>query len=525
MDDTPERMDADEVVFTHGPVPPGEPTTPVEEAVKADALEGVYHGMTLPNEEDVPDGAPGCQRCEVLPAPIRGPGTLELRLPHTYSLGKVLEFLTHSPWEHGEHEGTISIHIPPGSLAPLLAPILDRLSSTEQRDARAHFRPDGALPQAEDRFEIEALPAFAVKARSEWLLDILRSERLYSVFQPIVSCADPAVVHGHECLMRAEVEGGPVSPGLMLDLADGAGLLFQLDLAARRSAIVSAAGHALADKVFINFTPNAIYAPHSCLNSTVRMVDELRLGRGQVVFEVIESERLPDLKHLRRIVDFYREQGFGVALDDVGAGYSSLSALLELRPDYVKIDRALIDKVDEQPDKALVAGKLLEAAQGLGLRTIAEGIERREEWEWARAHGADFAQGYLFARPAARARLALSQERGLFGGRGKLVREEAVKLGSTSRRARGPFRQRAGQWADVARQRLFGGGDDLGADNFGAPGRAREVRQREGKHDTGRGTSAAPARTGCAPPGGGTGRRSRARGAPPRPPGCGPAGR
>lgn len=277
---------------------------------------------------------------------------------------------------------------------------MDRLSSTERRDTRAHFQPDDALPQAGARFEIESLPDFAAKARSEWLLDILRGGRLYSVFQPIVSCADPSVVHGHECLMRAEVEGSAVSPGLMLDLATGAGLLFQLDLAARRSAIVSAAAHALPAKIFINFTPNAIYSPHSCLNSTVRMVDELGLRREQVVFEIIESERLPEMALMQRIVGYYRDNGFGVALDDVGAGYSSLSALLELRPDYVKIDRALIDGVDCEPGKALVARKLLETAQGLGLQTIAEGIERREEWEWAREHGADFVQGYLFARPA-----------------------------------------------------------------------------------------------------------------------------
>ena len=347
-----------------------------------------------------PKGHRAAQRCEVLPTPLRGPGMVELRLPHTYSLGKILEFLTQSRWEHQEREGMISVRVGAGSLAPLLAPIMDRLSSTEQRDTRAHFQPDGLPMQSGDRFEIESLPDFAAKARSDWLLDILRGGRLYSAFQPILSCLDPSIVHGHECLMRAEVEGSAVSPGLMLDLADGAGLLFQLDLAARRSSVVSAAKYALPAKVFINFTPNAIYSPHSCLNSTVRMVDELGLERGRVVFEIIESEHLPEMAHMQRIVGYYRDNGFGVALDDVGAGYSSLSALLELRPDYVKIDRALLDCVDREKDKAFVARKLIETAQGLGLQTVAEGIERREEWEWARENGADFVQGYLFARPA-----------------------------------------------------------------------------------------------------------------------------
>jgi len=400
MGGLPERKNADEIVYTHGPVPEAAPSTPAEELVKADALEGVYHGMTLPNIEDVPEGTPGCQRCEVLPVPMRGPGMLELRLPHTYSLGKALEILTQGRWKHQEQDGTVRVRIESGSLAPLLAPIIAQFSSTEQRDTRARFQPDGVLMQAGERFEIESLPDFAAKARSEWLLDILRGQRLYSVFQPILECADPSVLHGHECLMRAEVEGSAVSPGLMLDLADGAGLLFQLDLAARRSAVVSAAEYLLPARVFINFTPNAIYSPHLCLNSTVRMVDELQIERGRVIFEIIESEHLPEMALMQRIVGYYRDNGFGVALDDVGAGYSSPSALLELRPDYVKIDRALLDGVDRDAGKSLVASKLLETAQGLGLKTIAEGIERREEWEWAREHGADFVQGYFFARPA-----------------------------------------------------------------------------------------------------------------------------
>ena len=395
-----DELCADQIAFKNGP-PPAFADTPEREKDRAVALEGVSHGVTLPNEEDVIVGRPGCQHCEVLPLPLRGPGTVHLRLPHTHSLGKALAFLAESPWRHTEDAGTLSVFVAQGSLAPLLAPLLDRLTSTEQRDTRAIFQPDGHLTQATDYFPIDSLPVFAARARAAWLLDVLRGKRLRSVFQPIMDISgDVPGVHGYECLMRADVDGEVVGAGPILDLARGAGLIFQLDLAARRAALTGAAAQRVEQRVFVNFSPNAIYDPYSCLDSTVRLVDELGLRRDRVVFEIIEGERLPEMKLLKRIVGFYREQGFGVALDDVGSGYASLSVLAELQPDYAKLDRGLLQGVHADPSRAFVAGKLLETIQGLGIKCVAEGIETQEEFAWAQEHGADYFQGYLFARPA-----------------------------------------------------------------------------------------------------------------------------
>ena len=350
-------------------------------------------------------GAPGCQHCEVTPAPIREPGVLRLQFPHTHTLGKVLSFLTESMWKFNEQNGIVSVDIREGSLAPLLSPVMALMSSVEQRDSKATFQPEGEIAPEIKYFKIDALPDFAAKARSEWLLDILREKRLYSVFQPIVQCSNGECeadeIYGYECLMRASVNGKPVAPGAMIEMARGAGLLFQLDLAARRSAITGAAAHRIKEKIFVNFTPNSIYNPYSCLESTVRMIDELGFPHEQIVFEIIESERLPEMKLLKKIVGFYREHGFGVALDDVGAGFSSLSVLVALRPDFVKLDMGLIRGVHQDPGKALVARKLLETAQELEMKTIAEGVETAEELAWVQQHGADFVQGYFFARPAA----------------------------------------------------------------------------------------------------------------------------
>ncbi|MES2464132.1 MAG: EAL domain-containing protein [Armatimonadota bacterium] len=406
-DTSAEVVSATETVYRNG-LPPIQSYADIPSFghKKACALEGIAHAITLPKEEDVSVGTPGCQRCEVLPLPITDqPGILTLRFPHTHTLGKILEFLAGSAYRYEEHDGNLRIHVQAGGIIPLMTPVLERLSSAEQRDTRAYFQPDRyqrSLNYTASHFEIKSLPDFANRLSNEWLLRLLREERFYSVFQPILD-GNTAKVFGYECLLRGRGEKGlTVPPDLMLKIAHSADLLFQFDLAARRTAIQSAAEHGIAQdhKIFINFVPSAIYNPKTCLDSTVRLVDELGIKRSQVVFEIIESERLPELPHLRRIVDYYRAQGFGVALDDVGAGFSSLSALAALRPDYVKIDRSLLQGVHKDTGRAIIARKLLEIVQELEILSVAEGIETEEEFAWAKEHGADYVQGYLFARPA-----------------------------------------------------------------------------------------------------------------------------
>lgn len=387
------------------PPPLEERGNPEYERERADAYEGAAHGIILPNEEDIVAGTPGCQRCEVLPEPIADlAGRLQIRFPYTPTLGRILHFLADSSYKHQENEGTLTIRVVEGCLSPLLSDIMERMVFHEQRDTKVRFEPDGHLPQAADLFEAESLPDFAARVRAVWLIRLLREKRFFSVFQPIVGCGvSSQSIFGYECLLRGKGKSGEVvSPAPMLDMARSAGLLFQLDLAARRSAVLSAAEHNIASnyKVFINFTPSAIYNPRTCLDSTLRLIDELGITREQVVFEIIESEWLPEMAHMRRLVDYYRAQRFGVALDDVGAGFSSLSVLAALKPDYVKLDQSLLRDVDANAGNALIAGKLLEIVKELGLRSIVEGIETESEYAWAQEHGADYVQGYLFARPA-----------------------------------------------------------------------------------------------------------------------------
>lgn len=344
--------------------------------------------------------SPGCRRCEVLPAPISGPGTLHLRFPLGHSLGKILTLARTSGWEYSQQGELLSIVIAAPDLTPTILPLCKNLTSTELEDVRVLYQAEGELLQWQNGFEVDSLRTFAARSQSGWLLSLLDEKRLNTWFQPIVECADPTQVFAYECLMRGEENGALVFPDRILNVARGAGLLFQLDRAARVASIQNAAKFDLKTKIFINFTPTSIYDPINCLQTTVKAVDECHLKREQVVFEVIESEHVDDSDFLRGILDFYREQGFGVALDDVGSGYSSLNLLSRIRPDYIKLDRELLTGVHADNYKGLIAAKLLEVARELNIPTIAEGVETAEEFYWLRDHGATYVQGYLFARPA-----------------------------------------------------------------------------------------------------------------------------
>lgn len=165
------------------------------------------------------------------------------------------------------------------------------------------------------------------------------------------------------------------------------------------TAIRSAAPLCGSAKIFVNFNPTTIYKPEYCLASTMAALEEQGLTQSDVVFEVVESDRIADVDHLRSILGFYRDRGFEVALDDLGAGYNSLTSLNDLRPDYMKLDMDLCRGVNLDPYRATIAKNLIVLARDLGIATIAEGIETEDEAIWFTNAGIDYIQGFYFARP------------------------------------------------------------------------------------------------------------------------------
>ena len=343
-----------------------------------------------------------CSRCEALPEVSPQEGMLYISPPLAHTRGTLRRLLLKSELPFNDPlEGILAVEVTPQGLRDLGDLFFHGLSEAEMRDSRALLVEREVAPGLAELSRMENLASLVARVRGEWLLGILREERLTVHFQPIVPARSPEDVFAYECLLRGVGgDDATISPGPMFDVARNAGLLFNLDRAARLKAIVEAERQGVSDTVFVNFNPSSIYDPVYCLRSTMNAIKDSPFAPEDIVFEIVESDETHDDEQLAKILDHYREAGFRVALDDLGAGYGSLTRLARLRPDFVKLDMALVRDVDTDPYRAVIAAKILELAHDLDVRVVAEGVETEAQCDWLRAHGADYLQGYYFARPA-----------------------------------------------------------------------------------------------------------------------------
>lgn len=343
-----------------------------------------------------------CEKCDVIPEIAPTNGTLYLWPPVAHTTGKILAGAKAIDINFKKTPSVATLSCPysrPGLRALIDAISIDLLPE-ELADTKALIMPGTDTPEIDDISRITSLGAIRAAIGGEWLGELLHESRLNSVFQPIFSCKNLNMPYAHECLIRgAAPDGSVINPAQLFDAAQSATLLFQLDRAARAANVRNAIKAGVQGNLFINFTPSSIYDPDSCLRSTIEVVEECNVDRKNVVFEVIETEKVRSTAHLSAILESYRASGFRVALDDVGSGYSTLNLLPELRPDIIKIDRELIDHVDQDKFKEAIVSKLIALAKQLDIEVVAEGIERQEELDFLMAQDVDYVQGFLLGRP------------------------------------------------------------------------------------------------------------------------------
>jgi EAL domain-containing protein (putative c-di-GMP-specific phosphodiesterase class I) len=243
-----------------------------------------------------------------------------------------------------------------------------------------------------------SLEQLEIRFANDSLISIISNHDFTSHMQPIVNFDEEIV--GFELLLRPLPQGSAFQPYELFEIARQTGFHSFLDRAARISAIeTSARLLPKGIKRFVNFLPSSIYNPSFCLTHTFEAIARLDEDPEDFVFEVVETERINDMGHLQAIFAEYRKQGMRVALDDVGAGYSTVEVMSSLKPDYVKIDRALITYCDQDAVKQKVLKDILNRATAFGAKVLAEGIERREEFLYCRDIGVQLGQGYLFGKP------------------------------------------------------------------------------------------------------------------------------
>ncbi|GHF17889.1 signal transduction protein [Kordiimonas sediminis] len=305
-----------------------------------------------------------------------------------------LDFTVHSP-------KIITINVPRSSLDAFLVNLPGTLEGPELGETKVittSVEQDTITP--EDVNRVALVDVLVHRYKGVWLIEALEKNSYESWYQPIVHAENDTNVFAHEALFRLRDDtGGIIPPHAVFTEAEHAGLLFPLDLAARRSAVTCASEANLKGKIFINFNPSAIYDPAYCLRTTQRAIYELGYKPEDIIFEVTETHQAKDINHLKGIIAFYRQAGFGVALDDIGSGWSGLNLLDKLRPDYIKIDMDLIHGIEQDIFKETIVKYLIQIAHTLGIKVIAEGIETYKEAATVKELGADYLQGFFYGKP------------------------------------------------------------------------------------------------------------------------------
>lgn len=271
----------------------------------------------------------------------------------------------------------------------------------ETQKIKLHVQDSSANFNIQALLSAKPLQRYINLIQDKEFFDIINNESLTSHFQPIVKASNNTIF-GYEALIRGvKANGELMYPYELFEKSSRNDMDFKLDRLCRESALKTAAVKKIHQKVFINFIPTSIYDPEFCLNSTVKWANQLEFDSKNIVFEVVETQKVKDQVHLKEILMYYREKGYKIALDDVGEGYSSLNMLIKLKPDIIKIDRNIIENINQDEFKQSVYKALYTVAKENGIEVLAEGIETPYEIETIRSIGVDYMQGYYFAKPTA----------------------------------------------------------------------------------------------------------------------------
>jgi EAL domain-containing protein (putative c-di-GMP-specific phosphodiesterase class I) len=229
----------------------------------------------------------------------------------------------------------------------------------------------------------------AQRADTQRINDIIENHRFDIVLQPIVNLSSGRAV-GYEALCR--FHGSIQPPDVLLADAYRVGLSSELEVALAGAALELLPSLPRDTYLSVNVGAELLASPQMC---------QLMQGpMNQVVFEMTEQRAMTDYPATIAAVARLRDAGGRLAVDDTGAGFSSLSHILRLQPDIVKLDRELTAGIDTDPVRQALAAALVNFSSTSGATIVAEGIEHAQQLQVVRNLGIPHGQGFHIGRPA-----------------------------------------------------------------------------------------------------------------------------
>ncbi|MBY6204164.1 EAL domain-containing protein [Halomonas denitrificans] len=235
------------------------------------------------------------------------------------------------------------------------------------------------------------------------LQQALRGDGLALCYQPQFELAGGRLV-GAEALLRwTDRDYGVIAPSEFIGIAEDRGMMPQLgrwvlEAACRQLARWDESGLELPGRLGINVSPLQLDRPEF-VDDVLGILERMGTDPGRIELEITENAVASDPVRAVEVLNALAEAGFALAIDDFGVGYSSLSYLRRFRLDKLKIDRSFIATMTENESDRVIVETTIAMARSLGLDTIAEGVETREQVEALLAMGCKEAQGFLLGKP------------------------------------------------------------------------------------------------------------------------------
>ncbi len=221
-------------------------------------------------------------------------------------------------------------------------------------------------------------------------------------YQPIVRSTNGKVCNLEALARWEDPERGMLMPFKFIPVLEEAMLIHKLDLCIVKLVLRDLKNNEKEGirsvPVSINFS-RADFEAYDLVNEICRMVDEAGIDRSFINIEITESLLGSNFEYMKEQIERFRAQGFQVWMDDFGSAYSSLDVLQSITFDLIKFDMAFMKRLDEGEAGKIILTELMKMATSLGVNTICEGVETREQARFLREIGCTKLQGYFFMKP------------------------------------------------------------------------------------------------------------------------------
>lgn len=258
---------------------------------------------------------------------------------------------------------------------------------------------------AASQIEIEKRSVAAIEnvARSLWLGEALLEDRVLCYLQPVID--GRGNVFGYESFVRVKEGDKLIAGDRIVEASRALGIEFVIDRHLHVQAIKTFASCGGSGALFVNFFPGFIHRPAVYLEGLSDAVKSHGLIAKNIVLDVTQAEIPRDLSHLRNVVEYCRSRGYALALDDIGSFETAERLVPQMRPDFVKIDRALVQRLGQVPAREAIH-KIVAATHKQGGVALAEGVETEAQMQELKRIGVDLFQGYYFSPPIAASEVA-----------------------------------------------------------------------------------------------------------------------